>query len=295
MTLSVDNLYNLSADTVPGAVQGAFTAELRASGSVGAMFFAASPSAEVADVASAVTITKAGVALDFDWIDSVAAALACSAISRTSLYGFSVTVNQSAADGWWQQQIAGSKGLQASGALWDWAFPSGCTDTNAPGTSFQDYLASGPASWAQQLADHVTTNAFINVDLNKLVAADPNWLQKVNLIYYKLWRLDPSQEQRVIKAFTNAYSNAVKQWPTYNHLTGTFQPDAWVGGIQAAVGVESRQTNQLPLRADGAPRVQLVTTFGQAVLDFLRGKPAALGLASGNSPTSNVTVQTLGG
>ncbi|MDX6669910.1 MAG: hypothetical protein QOI91_273 [Solirubrobacteraceae bacterium] len=271
---SVDNLYNLQADSVPGAVQSAFTAQLQASPSVQSTFFSSAAAPAVAPV-------------DADQTDSVAAALASSAISRSSLYGFGGTVNQSTADAWWHSRLAGGYGLQASRSLYDTVFPANCTDPNAPGTTFQDYLDNNPASWAQQLADRVTASSFINVELNKLIAGDPNWLAKVNLIYYKLSRLDPSQEQRVVTAFTSAYSNAVEQWQTYNYLTGMFQPDVWMDAVQAAIQVRTFQFVMVP-GAGGMPTRWVYTYYGQAVGDFLGGKPAALSLTTGNLP-SNVT------
>jgi hypothetical protein len=270
--LSVENLYGLAADGVVGQVQSAFTTQLQLSPSVHSTFF------------GSVTTAWPGTPAT-DWTDSVAAALACSAIARSSLYGFSATVNGGAADGYWQGQLAGSSGLAASQALYAWAFPTYCTD--GQGTTFQAYLTNNPTGWAAQLGDELTSTTFINTDLNKLIGNDPNWIYKVNLAYYKLHLLDPTQEQRVVQAWTAAYSGAVEQWQTYNYLTGLFAPDAWIGPVNAAIGV-GKDDSYCSTGGVGVPICSYWTDYGLGVVSFLSGKPAGLGLTTGAKPNNEV-------
>ena len=264
--LSVENLYDLTGDAVVAQVPTAFVALLQTSPSVHQTFFASVAAPAVA-------------AQNPDWVDSVAAALACSGISRSSLYGFAATVNQNAADNWWQTQLASQSGLAESQSLYQWAFPAYCSDGN--GTSFQEYCGADAGSWAQQLAAHVTTDEFLNVELNKLISADPNWLYKVNLLYYKLHLLDPAQEQTVVAAFTGAYQGAVEQWQSYNYLNGVLQPDAWLGAVNSQIGVDT----QTPPGRAGQP---IENSYGNAVVGFLGGKPSALRLTTGQDPQNVV-------
>ena len=270
--LTVDNLYALTADGLPATIRAAFTAQLQMSPSVHGTFFA-----NVSAGAPPPGIVNGA------WADQVASALVCSAISRSSLYGFDATVTQAAADGWWSGQLAGPAGLAASQALTQWAFPGNCHD--GAGTTFQAYLGAQQASWAAQLADYVTTTPFIDVELSKLIADDPNWLAKVNLTYYKLHLLDPSQEARVVAAWTAAYNGAVEQWPTYNDLTGMFAADAWIGPANAAIGV-GKDRSICSVGSVGVPMCTYWADYGLGVLDFLNGTPGQLGLATGAKPNN---------
>lgn len=267
-TLSVENLYDLADDDVVSQVGPAFTTQLELSPSVHSTFFASTNAA------------WPGPAGD-DWTDSVAAALACSAISRSTLYKFSQVVDGNASDAWWKGQLAGARGLAASRALYDWAFPDLCTDGS--GTTFTAYLTNNPASWAANLAAHLTTPQFINNDLDKLIAGQPNWLDKINLSYYKLHRLDPAQETAVVTAWTAAYPQAIEQWQTDNYLATLFSPDAWVGAVNAAISVPTT-INVTGSGGSGFGWNSDVTTYGDAVVNFLWGKPASLGLRIPGDP-----------
>ena len=276
MTLSVQNLYALSASDVQGAVRTAFTAQLEMSPSVHGTFFGSTGFAPGTYVPGIV---------DAGWCDQVASALVCSGIARSSLYGFSRTVNQAAADSWWQGQLSGPTGLAASQALTQWAFPAHCHD--GAGTTFQAYLGADQANWATQLADYLTTSAFIDVDLNKLIAADPNWLATLNAAYYKLHLLDPQQEARVVAAWTAAYSQAIEQWQSYNYLTGMFNPDVWLGAANGAIGV-GKDGSYCSTGSVGVPMCSYWTDYGLGVIGFLGGTPSRLGLATGAKPSNQV-------
>jgi hypothetical protein len=269
-TLSVENLYDLADDAVVSQVGTAFTTQLELSPSVHSTFFAST---------NAAWPGPAGT----DWTDSVGTALACSAISRSTLYEFSRVVDGNASDAWWKGQLAGAPGLAASRALYDWAFPDFCTDGS--GTTFAAYLANNPASWAAKLAAHLTAPQFINNDLDKLIAGQLNWLDKVNLSYYKLHRLDLAQETAVVAAWTAAYPQAIEQWQTNNYLAKLFSPDVWVGAVNAAISVPTT----LNVTGSGGPGFgvnQEVTTYGDSVVNFLSGKPSRLGLAIGGDPVN---------
>jgi hypothetical protein len=265
--LTIDTLLALSADAVPGQVRESFTASLQRAPSVHGTFFSSAGPAPRDPPA------------DIGWLDGVASALVCSAIARSSLYEFSRTVYRERADAYWQGELAGANGLAVSQRLYGRLFPMWCRDGH--GTSFYDFLLDNPGGWGDQLARTVTQNTYINVELNKLVAIDPNWLSKVNLVYYKLHHLDPAQEQRVVAAWTAAYPEAIEQWSTYNHLAGMFQPDAWIGPVNAAISVGTNVDHPMGDHFT-------ITDYGVAVVAFLSNTASNLNLKSGAPPKNRI-------
>jgi hypothetical protein len=277
MTLSVENLYALSDAAVPGQVYGVFVNQLQAAPSVHGTFFASTGTPPIGPV-------------NPGWVDGVAIALVCSSIARSSLYGFARTVNGGTADARWRSWLDGTTGLASGQALYDWAFPAYCT---ADGQSFQQYLASDPASWGAQLADEVTSGPFINTMINKLIPADPNWLRKLNLVFYKLHRLDPAQEQRAVAVWHDAYPPAIEQWQSYNYLASAyFSPTQFLGQVNAAISVGKDE--QWCTVVNGLPYCNYWTEYGDAVVSFVNGPASQAGLATGQKPDNEVPYSPAG-
>jgi hypothetical protein len=269
--LSVENLLSLDASPVPDLVYNTFLQQLQASPSVHSTFFGSTPAAPVAPN-------------DPGWTDSIATALVCSSMARSSMYGFSGTVNGGAADAYWTNALNSPGGLQVGAALYDWAFPSHCT---GGGHSFQDYLLNQPQGWAQQLADRVVSAPYIDTMINKLIPGDPNWLVKLNVTFYKLHRLDPQQQQRAVAAWKSAYPAAIEQWPTYNYLAvSRFQANQFLGQVNTAIGV-GKDDQYCTVTSGGLPICTYWTDYGLAVVDFLGGTPKRLGFRTGRDPDNH--------
>jgi hypothetical protein len=270
-TLSVEQLYGLPGDAMPGHVADVFTTQVQFCPSVHDTFFG--------------SLTGGNIGPGFDgwadWLDSVATALVCSNIARTSLYGFAGTVNRSASDAYWAGQLAGPEGRSVGRQIYDEEFPWNCA---ADGTTFADYQNSDPKGWAAKLAAYLTTSTFITDVLLKLIASEPNWLDQVNLVYYKLHLLDPSQEQVVVAAWTNANAAAVEQWTNDNYLAKLFTGDEWIGNVNAAIGVTTIESYSKGVWGGTGS----TTTYGKAVEQFLGAKPSNLGLTTGASPDNLV-------
>ena len=213
--LSAQNLYDLTDDQVQSQVHSVFLTQLQNGPSVHGTFFSS-----VGAPAYGALPAYGGVV---NWVDLVATALVCSSISRSSMFGFSKTINQQAADSFWETQLASSSAnaVQAGHSIYNWAFPALC---QANGSTFQDYLNNNPASWAQQLSTLVTSGSFINTTVAKLLAQDPNWLQKLNLVFYKISRLDNTKVQGVVDAWKRAFPNQAIAvvWQTLQFFTQQF-------------------------------------------------------------------------
>jgi hypothetical protein len=273
-TLSVENLYALSDDQVVPQVQNTFLTMLRLAPAVNGTFFVWSadprPGPSFADYEPSTT----------DWLNWVASALACAAIGRTSEHGFSRVVNRNKADDLLNGEIT-AHATPVSQMLYGWSFPDCCTD--GKGTTFSAYLSGGDAKgWAARFAAHLTTDQFINVEVAKLIASQPNWLDKVNLLYYKLHRLDAAQEKLVVQAWTARYSQAVEQWQTNNYLKTALSAETWTTQAVARISEATTTHTQSP-NPYGAPVDTTRTCYGEAVQDFLSGVPARMGLVTGTN------------
>ncbi|WFE31239.1 hypothetical protein [Micromonospora sp. WMMD975] len=273
--LSVGNLLALDAKEVPKQVLAAFVQQLRASPSVRGTFF---PSAT----------PPASAPTDPTWSDHLATALICSSIASSSLYGFSGTVRADGAAAWWQSELAGQTALHASNTLYDWAFPAYCA---GDGRTFQEYLGGDRGSWAQKLADRVTSDSYINMMINKVIAVDPDWLAKLNVVYYKLHRLDPAQEKRAVDVWAKAYPQAVEQWQAYNHVAPSlFQTSTFLGEVNSAIGVgrDGRKCHLVYAAREVIEVCDYWTDYGLGVVAFVNGPARQMGLTTGQQPDNRV-------
>ncbi|MEM7181975.1 MAG: hypothetical protein AAF518_13745 [Spirochaetota bacterium] len=283
--LSIENLYNLEDSGVKTQVTDVFIEQLEYSPSVHSTFFSASK-------------PPATPAQNANWVDDIATAMVCSSIARSSLYGFSGTVNKTAADNYWESRLtdSNSNSVAESQNLYNWAFPSYCT---ADGTTFLDYMKDNPKSWGEQLAAKVTETTFINVTINKLIAADPNWLEKLNLVFYKLHRLDDAKVQGVVNTWKKAFPDKAitVQWQSYNFIPhNLFTADKFIGQVNAAINVDTQSSYTSPPTGGPASmggNAYVGHTFGKAVEDFLGGKPNQLGLTTGVQPNNVTTTSAI--
>ena len=281
--MSADNLYQLDDAPVITQVQSVFANQLQSSPSVQPTFFSSTGAPPIAPA-------------NPDWVDSVATALICDSISQSSMYGFSGTVIESAANNFWSSQLAqtSQSAIAAGRALYDWAFPTYCA---AAGNTFQQYLSNNPQDWGQQLATKVSENSFINTEVNRIIAAGPNWLQKLNLILYKLHLLNDSTVQGVLNAWTTALPNQgiVLNWQTYQFIpSNLFTNTYFLSQANQAIGV-GKDGQVCSTGGLGVPICDYWTDYGLAVVDFLKGKPQALGLYNGQSPANHVDSSSSGG
>lgn len=251
MSLSVENLYLIGDDATRQGAYDLFVRQMQSAAPVHSVFF-----------------NNIGPVGGFDaaFVNPVAIALVCSAISRSSLYRFSATIDQPKADSFWATRLDGSGGISAGQANYRQLFGSAAYD----GTSFAEYLPQG-ASWAASLAKMVTTNPFINTTMAKMMANDKDWRRRLNLVLYKLDRLDANTVQPVLATWRAAYpnENITIEWPNYNYISAfRFQGAMFLGEVNAAISVRTVQ---------GLGR-QTLYIWGNDVAEFERKEARALGL-----------------
>jgi hypothetical protein len=272
MTPSVDSLYQMSDSNVKDAVQTTVQSQIGQAPAVSLFFPNAGP--DTSPVPS--------------WNSKVAVGLVCSSIGSTSLYGFDQTINQSAANAFWQNLLSDTNtdAITTSQTLYDSYFPLLCVDDSANPfpLPFMFYLADeGDSHWGSQLSDYLQDSAFINTTMLKIVADDPNYLQTLNLALYKLHLLDDSLVTGVVNTWTSAAPSAgiVANWQAYSYLPATmFQPDGFLAEVDTQINVVTHRL----LGYSGQ-----MTIFGENVVEFLLGVPSDYGLVADATAASNTS------
>ncbi|HZO71124.1 MAG TPA: hypothetical protein VFB60_02915 [Ktedonobacteraceae bacterium] len=265
-SLSVDNLYELKDEEVKRTVIATFLAQLENAGPVKKVFFEHERPPALGPQ-------------NGEFVENVVSALVASAISRSSLYDFNRTVDQGRADSYWQQALRSDTATRAGQALYEWAFPEYC---RGGGHTFREYLNDRPESWGQQFATYVSTNPFVNVTMNKLISGEANWLERLNLVLYKIHRLHSPSLPAVLSVWQHAYPDkgVVQMWQSYNYVPApAFHNDEFMGQVATAINV----------REIASSYDEFGTTYyvyGGAVWRFLSGRPKALGLTTGQHPNN---------
>lgn len=280
--LSVEDLYSLSDEKFISIIKGSLISQLKNS-SVKEVFF---PNASAPIIPVPEDRNPVGIIYSICRIDATAIAVVCSAIARTSLYGFNQTIDMNKSDAFWGDWLK-NESPDYTRQLYFTYFDKYCQNDSGS-CFFADYLNNSPEKWAQQLADHVTTNEFINQTIAKLIASEPNWLVKLNLILYKLHRLDSGQKETVLTKWQSAYSNIQEIWQTYNYVGDAYlNATIFLQDVQAAVTVATDASTQ-SISTHGA-WVYPYTQYGVAVENFLSGRPKDLGFYTGAHPNNYVS------
>ncbi|PJD91373.1 MAG: hypothetical protein CK424_07060 [Legionella sp.] len=270
MTLSVENLLQLVDTGVIASLKTTFMSQIKNSSVVKPVFFATEPAAPVP--------------VNQTFVDHVATGLVCSAIARTSLQGFNKCVNASVADGFWTNLLNSQEAVQHGQSLYDAAFATYC---QADGASFNDYLANNRSQWGASLKDAVTTDSYINDVLLKEIAGDANWLNKINLILYKIHCLDDSLVQTVLDRWTQAApgKGVVKNWDIQNYIPASmFTGDVFISQVNQAINI-CRSTVQTTSGGFGSGVSESGTEYyGEAVQAFLQQKASGLSLTTQDGP-----------
>ena len=236
-TLTTETLLNLPDTAVRSFVTNQFVVQLQSTPSA-RIFFGN---------------TEAVVPQNPGFVEDLAVAFVCSAIGRSSLYGFAATVNVGLADQFWQKGLAdtNASAVAEGQALYGWAFPAQCNDGT---TSFNDFLQNDPSSWATQLSAYVTTAPYVDTTINKMLS-DPGWLDQLNLTLYKIDRLDSTKTAAVLEVWQKAYpsQDIVQNWNQRNFIPETNfadVPEQFLGTINQSIAFQS--TYQSPPADTGA-------------------------------------------
>ncbi|MBS0350520.1 MAG: hypothetical protein JSR33_04910 [Proteobacteria bacterium] len=257
--MSVDNLLALDESPVLGLVKSEFRKQLENASSVRGVFFPSAPTCLPPK--------------NPDFINHLATAILCRSISHSSLHGFSKTVNYAKADRYVIAMLEGDDAFQSGKYIYDQLFPIACA---ADGHTFQEYLQSQTPSkieWATQFAKHISSDAYINVEITKIIA-DPTgaWQYRLNVILHKLELLDPSRKPAVLKKWQAAYPQIQDLWETYRRIVPEdMNGDQFLAEVNVALSEEASHSETYT-RGGSAAMASVITyvTYGKKVEQFLK-------------------------
>lgn len=262
--LSLEDLYTMPDDEVRTQVISNFKSQLKASQPVKNMFFPKT-SCQVQPQ-------------NTQFVSHVAIALAGSAIATCSLYDFHSTVNGGKCKSYWTSALTGDQGAAESRYLYDTFFGNGCSQN---GITFSQYQDDTSQNWGKQFADYLVTDEHINLAVSKLIAGDENWNAKLNLMLYKLNRLDSALYQKVLTVFQNDIGQFVLQFPTANYFNaGMLTQDMYSAEVNSAAAVVKSEYIPTP----GAAATNYIKEYGGKLWEFIKGGPKSLGLTTGVKP-----------
>lgn len=229
-TPSLENLYAMQDDDVRKQLIVEFKKQLKASDPIRSLFF---PQAACA-------IEPA----DAQFVGNVASALACSAVATCSLYDFHSTVDGEKCKEYWSSALTSDKGATESRHLYDALFDDNCS---ANGISFGQYHNDSAQQWGQKLADYLISDAHINQIVSKLISGDKNWNAKLNLMLFKVNRLNSDAYETVLEKFKQTIDQFALQFPSCNYFNaGMLSQDAYTAEVNAAAAVEKTEWIPMP-------------------------------------------------
>jgi hypothetical protein len=277
VALSVENLFALSEGTVGPVAQATFQQLVKLSPSVVDFFFPDPAQRPDRTFSPGTVIAPNGTIHSRipDLLDSIGAALLCSSIGRSSLYGFSKTVDLAKSDKYWTDALASAPVIDESRWLYDSYFPFECSDPEL----FIQYMNDGAAKWGAALATHITTPNMINLIGSQQSILQAGWSRWVNVILYKLHRLDDSQVSRVLETWKAGGLAVAKEWDAYRYVPA-FTAGSFLDVMNAVIAERAKDFS--PGHGQGGG--DTTYTFGSRVVAFLGGKPKALGLTTGVPP-----------
>lgn len=276
--LSVQDLLSLSDKDVKSIVINQFCEQLKNSPSVKSTFFR--------EVQPSLTPKNSA------FIDNIACSFICSSIARTLQRGFNKCVNKTNSDNYWRSGLSdvSPESVAEGQNLYTLAFPSYCRNRN---TCFNDYLADNGKGWAKELFKYVTTDPFLNMNISTIFAGS-DWIQVLNLILYKAYRLDTEVADRILHVWKKAYPgrDIANNWAEYNFIpciNFLNEPDAFIGDVNNAI---AKRTLADRVFIPGITGGYVYTfKYGAEVEDFLNGKPKSLNFTTGVNPDNNEIIR----
>jgi hypothetical protein len=267
--LGLDDLHHLSEDPIRGAIIDAFLSLVKSSPSVSSVFFNGYK----------IDLKIDSLSCNYEFIDDVACGLVCSAISRIQDHDFNRTVDQYRADSYWRQRLDSNEGKILGTSLFWWGYPDHCRSEKH---TLRDYINSDKNRWGREYADRIMSPEYINGELQKLIAGEPNWPRKIQMIFRKLWFLDASMYGPVLNALYKAYPEITKLivLPLDNFLASdNFRSEQFLDPVGKAANVGTPYTIMLPRGG-----FRTFYEYGEDVVKFLKQKPKNFQLYTGKKP-----------
>lgn len=232
--------------------------------------------------------------VDAAFMDQTICALVCSSIARSSLFGFSATINLAAADQLWEMNLASPKMTAENKALYDRLFPAYCKVTD--GYSFNFFLLDRK-SYAAAMKDCIISDKYLTMVLSTLFT-DPDCLNQLELTLYKLRCLDSSLLPEVLQKWEATYPDkSIAQKLESLAYTGakTFSADEFLSQVNGAINISRHQDAIIAYQRVPVVLEPAKDFFGESVLNFIKQFANQYGLYSGAGINNVITEGSSGG
>ncbi|MGW0251975.1 hypothetical protein ACWDYH_35635 [Nocardia goodfellowii] len=258
-SMGVIQLLAMRDNTVLTATSNLFNAQLKYSPAVRRPFFPyVSP--------------PSTAAVEDRWLGEVAAGLAAWALSATSLYGFSRTIDARKARDYVEKRLSdkSQEFLKLARHNYVAEFPSKCARN---GAAFEWYRKNNSAGWGAKLADQLTDEAYIVKEVLCMYMGDPGFSQRLHLNEYKVKLLKPGEERRVEHYWKEKTAGHPRgEWRFYENMeSNRYSEQTFLADVEYAVNVRTvTRWGFVPTIPRGRPaRVASEFIFGAAVQTWL--------------------------
>lgn len=288
-------LISMSDLEVRSQVGATFVQQMQTSAAVHSTFFArvAAPSVPALEAPLA------------QWVGEAASALIALSLRQTSAHGFKDTVKADVAQSFLQGNLAPGNisFLKVAWHNYEALFPAHCKINNTALSSFTSGAQGDPKHWANVLANHLTSPAYINQQFAKLnPSVDPGgWYQILFANIYKVAVLDATQRQRVVDAWDQLLKGkevpGIVPWTYYDHMVASsYGVSTFMSQVLSAISLSYSKTKTLGCTGGMAAHctTETTTTYGAGVNDWL-GAHRGLGGFIVRPSSGNVETDTSGG
>lgn len=232
--------------------------------------------------------------------EKLGVALFTCSVGQIGPHNFGQSVNAGAAQDWIKSQIGNSSWLASGHAVYDLFFPYVCQYSN--GVTFSQYQSNNPTSWAKQIADHITSNQFYNVEIAGKITNPIDLTNYLNLYLYKLSKLDNSQVANVMGQWKN--QPEIAKLPNLNNfgavdVLNRTDGKYWDGGLFSSQAVSASQTDRqvngtYTMGCQGGPGAHCSTGtyvsddyYGEGLANWIHGSAASQGWYTGKGPDNH--------
>ncbi|WP_156927231.1 hypothetical protein [Azospirillum halopraeferens] len=265
-TLSVEDLLTMSDAAVAPGVPTRFLEYLKAVPEVRPVFFADLP-APAPFPANVPGIRP----LDTGWLKTISVALVCAAATRLVVRNFNRLVDADRVNAVLDRELAPDSpaAIAAGNAIYDAGFGASAASRN--GTSFQAYLANGPAGWGTELANAVTDNAYRNqIDIRYGEATIDDRIRlgrHLELVSYMVGRLNPAERDRVTRCFAEWFPQATGFKPVSRLIRADYTPLTVFDAVSTVAGTRRYVPNTVISPMAAPPPQNYI--WGEAFTRFL--------------------------
>ncbi|GHI39962.1 hypothetical protein [Streptomyces violascens] len=225
------------------------------------------------------------------WIGDVAAALVAWSVSLTSHYGFGSTADASKAEAYAKTKLVpGNDELTTLGfTIYDTLFANHCGMDKLDFGIFLE--ADDHEQTGTLLANVLTDDAFVDKEMLGFLADPKDFYQRLQLLFYKIGRLNPGEKDRVVAFWKDLLSiDSFGSWTIYEQMQANWYSDqTFMAEVQTAIEMRTTKAWYEQASASGGVVLRDHHVKGDGVAAWLDAHHS-YGFVTGNKPDNYHTV-----